>query len=88
MLWGSTTAQWRMTEEGLQRQWLYQVKVEPSHPGIHTFPLFSVNTSVVKPLHIKGLKSANIISHATHNGVMHAVALLAPSSAPLCKLYM
>ena len=27
-LWGHTTAQWRMTEESLQAQWLYQVRLE------------------------------------------------------------
>ena len=46
-LWGHTTAQWRMTEESLQRQWLYQVRLEPSHADIHTFPLFSVHITVV-----------------------------------------
>ena len=34
------------------------------------------------------LKPANIILDATHNDVMHAVALLALSGAPLRKLYM
>ena len=47
VLWGSTTVQWRMTEEGLQRQWLYQVSLEPSHADIHTVPLFSVHIIVV-----------------------------------------
>ena len=31
------------------------------------------------------LKSANIISCTTHNDVLHAVALLAPTGAPLHK---
>ena len=48
-------------------------KVEPSHSGIHTVPLFCFHTSVVKLLHIKGVKSANVISHAICNGIMHAV---------------
>ena len=30
-LWGHTTAQWRMTGEVLQRQWLYQVRLESLH---------------------------------------------------------
>ena len=34
------------------------------------------------------LKSANIILCATRDNVMHAVAFLAPSCAPLHKLYM
>ena len=31
------------------------------------------------------LKSANVILYATCNDVLHAVALLAPSSSPLCS---
>ena len=27
-LWGHTTAQWRISGKGLQRQWLYQVRLE------------------------------------------------------------
>ena len=34
------------------------------------------------------LKSANIISYTTRHNVVHAVALLAPSNAPLRELYM
>ena len=34
------------------------------------------------------LKSANNILHTTRNDIMHAVALLAPSGAPLRELYM
>ena len=34
------------------------------------------------------LKSTSIISYATCNDIMHALALLAPSSAPLCELYL
>ena len=34
------------------------------------------------------LKSANIVSYAMCNDVVHAIAFLAPSGAPLHKLYI
>ena len=44
ILWGHTTAQWRMSGERLQRQWLYQVRLKfvwrLFYIGSHTIEIF------------------------------------------------
>ena len=70
------------TKEGKDVQVHVHKSYNQKFDGESKFDSLAVGVETIK------LKSTNIISHATCNDAMHAVALLAPSGTPLRELFL